>query len=102
MEQSFPLEIFRKKRNNFRRIPLFVFTEITRISLNYLLYHTHLSCSLVRNAVYFPKLLVERIVPFDSPTELLLYTVISFSRQADSSSRVRTLSVLENLILGLE
>ena len=39
------------------------------ISLNHLPHSTHVPCSLVRCAVYFPELPVERTVPFDSTTE---------------------------------
>ena len=73
MEHSFPLGIFRKKRNSFRRSPLFVFTEMTGILLNHLPWsHSH-TMLLVEIAVYFPKLPVERTVPFDSTMEQLFF-----------------------------
>ena len=77
MEQSFPLEIFRKKRNNFS--PLFPFLPkwpeyYWTISLG----HTRVPCSLLRYAVYFSKLPVERTVPFDSTTEQLFFPYALF------------------------
>ena len=57
-----PTEIFSQKRNDFRRISLFsFFTKMTGISLNpiCLMHHN----SLVRYAVYSPKLPVEKTVP---------------------------------------
>ena len=80
MEQSFPLEILRRKKNNFRRIPLFSFLAKWpeyhwTICLITLTYH---QCSLVRYAAYFPKLAVERTVPFDSPTEQLFSFFFSY------------------------
>ena len=86
MEQSFPLEMFRKKRNTFRRSPLFPFLpkRMTGISLNHLRDHTHGPCSLVRHAVYFPKLPVERTIPFDSTTVQLFFSYVLFHLEENS------------------
>ena len=64
---------FEKKRNISRRIPLFIFTKITRRSLNYLLYHTHVPCRSL-----FLELPVEGIFQFDSPTEQLVFFLFFF------------------------
>ena len=67
-----PTGHFSEKRHTFRGqySSSLVFTKMTGISLNYFL---HVLCSLMRYAVYFPKLPVERTVPFDSPTEQLFF-----------------------------
>ena len=53
MEKAFPLEIFRKKGNTFRGIPLFlVFTGIIEKSLYHLLYQT--SAMLLGKNTRFP------------------------------------------------
>ena len=59
---------------------------MTVISLNHLSHHTHGPCSLVRCAVYFPKLPVERTVPFDSTTEQPFFPYILF-HLAENSHR---------------
>ena len=46
---------------------------MTGILLNHLPHHTYVPCSLVRYAVYFPKLPLKKTVPFDSPTEQLFF-----------------------------
>ena len=56
-----PTGNFSEKRNNLRRIPLFSFSpKWPGISLNHLTYHTYVPSSLVRYAVYLPKLLASR------------------------------------------
>ena len=70
---------------------------MTGISLNRLPHYTHVPCSLVRYAVYFPKFPVQRTVPFDSTTgQLFFHTYCSiwrkilpvFSTQMESAQTV--------------
>ena len=72
----FHRKVFVKKRNNFKCIPLFSFlSKWPEYHWTIFPHHAYVPCSLVRNAVYFPKLPVERTVPFDSTTEQLFFSI---------------------------
>ena len=83
MEQSFPLEIFRKKgiTSGITFTSFLVFIEMTGTSLYHLPHHTHVPCPLMSYKVYFPKLPVKRTVPFDSPNGTTVFAVFSIQME---------------------